>query len=101
MLPPRLRGQLVPLYCNRVPAHLRKVIVQLQTEPEFRCAAKGFREPYRHLWRNSSLPVDQIVQCLARHAEALGGFRDRKAEGVDALVSNKLAWGKRLPGAGA
>src|ERR1035438_2184117 len=96
MLPPRLRSQPVPLYCYRILAHLRQVIVQLQAEPEFRRAAKGLCKPYCHLWRNSSLPVDQVVQCLARHAEALGGFRDGQAEGLDTLVPNKLAWVGRV-----
>src|SRR5665647_494011 len=87
----KLLGQLVPFNLYGILAHLCKVVVQLETEPEFRSAAEGLCKPHCHLRRNSSLPIDEIVQRLARHSEAFGGFGDRQAEWFDALVPDKQA----------
>jgi hypothetical protein len=53
---------------------LREVVFHLHAKPDVRAAARSLGKSDGHFWGNSGLPVDKIIEGLARDSKALGRF---------------------------
>jgi hypothetical protein len=63
----------------------------LYASPSFGAAAERFGKPHRHLWRNSTLAVEQIVKSLPRDSQHLGTLSDGQPKWLKAIVPDGQA----------
>ncbi len=77
-------------------ADLPEIPSHLHPRPSFRCRAEGFRQPYRHLDRNSRALVQEFGKRPPRDAQPFGRSRHAEAKGFKALPPHDAARMRRV-----
>jgi hypothetical protein len=73
------------------PGGARKVVVKLETKPDFRCAAERLGETDSHFRRDPCPLVEKIVKRLPRSTQVLRGGCHSEIQQFKALLSNDSA----------
>jgi hypothetical protein len=72
-----------------VPAGLREIVGHLQPQPSFRATAERLVEADRHLWRNTALAVNKVIEGLPRDPQNVRGLGNCQIERFDAVVPDR------------